>query len=355
MAHEHMVIDVHLPLASEQEECVLLLEPLRGLVVRLQNLVSSYRACKLENAERVFEKTLEWCGIAGRLFHEPRKADLRHFLEVTMVEYQEAIFKEVSTAQHFYDWVYDRDASESEGDSDGEAAQPSASAGAGAGAGVAAGGVGKKSEAGGLVVNVADKFQEGLRFLEKYGVQAYERRRRLLLDQLAFLEHKGLVTYPTAALMEDFRQRLLDDAAASITFNAREERGGKHLISMEIRQPNEICMPPLVQEVFVDLIVHARAGSFPGTEVRASLSLDVGAKLIIVEVQDHGIGIADEEHIKQRIREGLRGGGISRSSGSFALSRAFVMAKMMGGIFSIANAAGDDSGIVYRVQFPLPE
>ncbi len=137
-----------------------------------------------------------------------------------------------------------------------------------------------------------------------------------------------------------------------IVYSADEHDENSYLVDLKIQSSDEeiILMPPIMQDVFRDLIANARKYTEPGGKIRAHLIND-GTNLSI-EVEDTGIGIPDEE-IDLVVDFGYRADNvlhIQTRGGGFGLTKAYHITKRNNGRFWIDSKIGQ--GTLVKIEIP---
>lgn len=113
-----------------------------------------------------------------------------------------------------------------------------------------------------------------------------------------------------------------------------------------------ITMPPVIQDVFRDIIANARKYTDPGGKINALLR-DDGTRLVI-RVQDDGLGIPENE-IENVIEYGYRAENVRKrptAGGGFGLTKAYYFTKKLGGRFWIDSRL--DKGTEITIHIPRP-
>jgi signal transduction histidine kinase len=113
-----------------------------------------------------------------------------------------------------------------------------------------------------------------------------------------------------------------------------------------------IEIPAVAQDILRDLILNARKYSEPGSLIRAEM---IGQKdTLHISVEDEGIGIPTEE-IETVIGFGNRGSNVGKRrqfGGGFGLTKAYVIARTLGGRFWISSR--QNAGTRIRIEIPVP-
>ncbi|SIT84928.1 two-component system histidine kinase PnpS [Edaphobacillus lindanitolerans] len=144
-------------------------------------------------------------------------------------------------------------------------------------------------------------------------------------------------------------QNILNQAAGTVS-GRLEERGMK--LSMDC--PEHLAVmgdePRLVQ-VFVNLLANAIAYSRPGTDIR--ITADSRGDMAEISVEDHGIGIPEEEIPRLFERFYRVDRARSRDSGGTGLGLAIVkhLVELHGGSIGVESKLGE--GSVFTIRIPL--
>jgi len=139
-----------------------------------------------------------------------------------------------------------------------------------------------------------------------------------------------------------------------IIFNIASQDPTDYLVNFKIESVDgdAITMPPVLQDVFRDLIANARKYTAPGGQIAAGLS-DNGRELRLV-VEDTGCGIPPEE-IERVVEFGYRAANVrdkATKGGGFGLTKAYHTTRKLGGTMWIASTVG--KGTRVTLQFPRP-
>lgn len=139
-----------------------------------------------------------------------------------------------------------------------------------------------------------------------------------------------------------------------IIFNIASQDPTDYLVNFKIESVDgdTITMPPVLQDVFRDLIANARKYTAPGGQIAAGLS-DNGRELRLV-VEDTGCGIPPEE-IERVVEFGYRAANVrdkATKGGGFGLTKAYHTTRKLGGTMWIASTVG--KGTRVTLQFPRP-
>lgn len=141
-----------------------------------------------------------------------------------------------------------------------------------------------------------------------------------------------------------------------IRFNVAARGRSDYLVNFKVEGPagtDSLLMPPVMQDVFRDLIANARKYTSLGGSINAGLLQN--HKELRMVVEDNGIGIPTDE-LNRVVEFGYRG---KRSrehkthGGGFGLTKAYVTTRQFGGRFWIESAAGEGTRIIIRI--PLPQ
>ena len=140
-----------------------------------------------------------------------------------------------------------------------------------------------------------------------------------------------------------------------ILFNVAARGSHDYLINFKIEGPNgsdSLLMPPVVQDVFRDLIANARKYTPPGGSINAGLLQD-GKELGVV-VEDNGCGIPVDE-VEKVVEFGYRGRAVREKlthGGGFGLTKAYVTTRRLGGRMWIESEPGRGTRVTIRVPVP---
>ena len=140
-----------------------------------------------------------------------------------------------------------------------------------------------------------------------------------------------------------------------IIFNLAAQDSNDYLVNLKIEGLNGsdgILMPPVIQDVFRDLIANARKYTPPGGEISAGL-LQLEDELRLV-VEDNGCGIAQEE-IEKVVEFGYRAKATlskATTGGGFGLTKAYVMTRQLGGRMWIESEVGNGTRVNIRIPTP---
>jgi signal transduction histidine kinase len=139
----------------------------------------------------------------------------------------------------------------------------------------------------------------------------------------------------------------------SIVYNIASKSPDDYIVDFNIDSVDGeiIYMPPVLQDVFRDIIANARKYSNPGGRISAGLN-DDGQYLKIV-VQDEGRGIPDNQ-ISEVVNYGKRASNVGikeTMGGGFGLTKAYFITKQFGGKMWIKS--GEGQGTTIRIQIPV--
>ncbi len=139
-----------------------------------------------------------------------------------------------------------------------------------------------------------------------------------------------------------------------IIFNLAAQESSDYLVNLKIEGPggDTLVMPPVMQDVFRDLIANARKYTPPGGEITAGL-VQTNKELRLV-VEDNGVGIPADE-IAQVVEFGYRArsaNGQVTKGGGFGLTKAYVTTRDLGGQLWIDSEVG--RGTKVTIHIPLP-
>ena len=175
-------------------------------------------------------------------------------------------------------------------------------------------------------------------------------------------QHTGLDWKPhSVAKMEDNFMKFFAAVEKNsrgryhIIFNVAAQHSNDYLVNLKIEGLNgsdEIMMPPVIQDVFRDLIANARKYTPPGGEISAGL-LQLEDELRLV-VEDNGCGIAEDE-IEKVVEFGYRAKAtLSKATqgGGFGLTKAYETARQLNGRMWIESDAGIGTRIKIRIPTP---
>jgi len=140
-----------------------------------------------------------------------------------------------------------------------------------------------------------------------------------------------------------------------IIFNVAAQEANDYLVNLRIEASegrDAVLMPPVMQDVFRDLIANARKYTPPGGEIKAGLYED-GKELRMV-VEDNGCGIPSDE-IGRVVEFGFRGR-LTRDratqGGGFGLTKAYVNTRRLGGRMWVDSEEGKGTRITIRIPCP---
>lgn len=140
-----------------------------------------------------------------------------------------------------------------------------------------------------------------------------------------------------------------------IIFNVATKEENDYLVNLRIEASDgrdAVLMPPVMQDVFRDLIANARKYTQPGGRISAGLYED-GRELRIV-VEDTGCGIPEDE-IERVIEFGFRGR-LTRDratmGGGFGLTKAYVTTRRLGGRMWVDSKEGEGTRVTIRIPCP---
>jgi signal transduction histidine kinase len=141
-----------------------------------------------------------------------------------------------------------------------------------------------------------------------------------------------------------------------IIFNVAEQEATDYLVNLRIEAGpgrDALMMPPVMQDVFRDLIANARKYTPPGGEITAGLLERDGELRMVVE--DTGCGIPADE-LERVVEFGFRGR-LTRDKatmgGGFGLTKAYVLTKRFGGRMWLDSEEG--RGTRVTIHIPVPD
>ncbi len=140
-----------------------------------------------------------------------------------------------------------------------------------------------------------------------------------------------------------------------IVFNIAAQEEGDYVVnlSIESREADTIAMPPVLQDVFRDLIANARKYTAPGGSITAGLK-DDGEKILLA-VSDNGLGIPVDE-IEKVVEFGYRATNARdrrTQGGGFGLTKAYATAKRFKGRMWIKSNVGLGTKITIHIPRPV--
>lgn len=138
-----------------------------------------------------------------------------------------------------------------------------------------------------------------------------------------------------------------------IVYSNEEHDDNSYLVDLKIQSGDSevIYMPPVIQDVFRDLIANARKYTEIGGKISATLIND-GDNLTI-EVKDTGVGIPDEQ-IDLVVDFGYRADNVlhlQTRGGGFGLTKAYQICKKNNGRFWIDSKIGQ--GTLVKIEIPV--
>lgn len=138
-----------------------------------------------------------------------------------------------------------------------------------------------------------------------------------------------------------------------IVYSIEEHDDNSYLVDLKIQSGDSevIYMPPVIQDVFRDLIANARKYTEIGGKISATLIND-GDNLTI-EVKDTGVGIPDEQ-IDLVVDFGYRADNVlhlQTRGGGFGLTKAYQICKKNNGRFWIDSKIGQ--GTLVKIEIPV--
>lgn len=139
-----------------------------------------------------------------------------------------------------------------------------------------------------------------------------------------------------------------------IIFNIASQDPTDYLVNFKIESVDgdSITMPPVLQDVFRDVIANARKYTAPGGHIAAGLH-DNGHELRMV-VEDTGCGIPEGE-IEQVVGFGYRASNVREKAtrgGGFGLTKAYHTATELGGSMWITSTLGKGTRVALHIPRP---
>jgi signal transduction histidine kinase len=139
-----------------------------------------------------------------------------------------------------------------------------------------------------------------------------------------------------------------------IIYNVAAQEASDYLVNLKIEGPggSTLIMPPVMQDIFRDLIANARKYTAPGGEITAGL-IQTNKELRLV-VEDNGSGIPEKE-IHKVVEFGYRAKKAREKEtkgGGFGLTKAYVTTRDFGGQMWIESEV--DRGTKVTIHVPLP-
>jgi len=139
-----------------------------------------------------------------------------------------------------------------------------------------------------------------------------------------------------------------------IVFNIAAQEPADYLVNLRIESVagDTITMPPVLQDVFRDLIANARKYTPAGGMIVAGLA-DTGAE-IRMAVEDNGRGIPPGE-LQRVVQFGYRASNakdVRTKGGGFGLTKAYLAAKRHGGRMWIKSALGSGTRVTLCIPHP---
>lgn len=168
------------------------------------------------------------------------------------------------------------------------------------------------------------------------------------------------IPHPVAKLTDNFRKFFAAVEKNSrgryhIVFNVAARDTTDYLVNFDIAGPDgseTLLMPPVMQDVFRDLIANARKYTLLGGEINAGL-LQNDRELRLV-VEDNGCGIPEAE-IESVVDFGYRATtteGKKTQGGGFGLTKAYANTRQLGGRMWIESEESRGTRIFIRVPLP---
>lgn len=139
-----------------------------------------------------------------------------------------------------------------------------------------------------------------------------------------------------------------------IIYNVAAQESTDYLVNLKIEGPggSTLVMPPVMQDVFRDLIANARKYTPPGGEITAGL-IQTNQELRLV-VEDNGNGIPEAE-IDRVVEFGYRTYNTREretKGGGFGLTKAYVTTRELGGRMWIESEVNRGTKITIRIPLP---
>lgn len=139
-----------------------------------------------------------------------------------------------------------------------------------------------------------------------------------------------------------------------IIFNVAAQEANDYLVNLKIEGPggDTLVMPPVMQDVFRDLIANARKYTPPGGEITAGL-IQTNQELRLV-VEDNGCGIPEAE-IGKVVEFGYRAQEARNRrtmGGGFGLTRAYTTTRDLGGRMWIESEEGRGAKVIIHIPMP---
>jgi signal transduction histidine kinase len=139
-----------------------------------------------------------------------------------------------------------------------------------------------------------------------------------------------------------------------IVFNIAAQEPADYLVNLRIESVagDTITMPPVLQDVFRDLIANARKYTPPGGMIVAGLA-DTGAEIRVV-VEDNGRGIPPDE-IQRVVQFGYRASNareVRTKGGGFGLTKAYLAAQRHSGRMWIKSSLGSGTRVTLCIPHP---
>lgn len=139
-----------------------------------------------------------------------------------------------------------------------------------------------------------------------------------------------------------------------IIFNIASQDPADYLVNFRIESVDgdTITMPPVLQEMFRDLIANARKYTQPGGCITAGLH-DNGKELRMA-VEDTGCGIPPEE-VERVVEFGYRASNVREKAtkgGGFGLTKAYYLTTKLGGTMWISSTLGKGTRVTVHIPRP---
>lgn len=139
-----------------------------------------------------------------------------------------------------------------------------------------------------------------------------------------------------------------------IVYNVAAQDPQDYVVNMEFDSidVDRITMPPVLKDVFRDLIANSRKYTAPGGWINAGIT-DDGKSLKLV-VEDSGEGIPEEE-ISKVVNYGHRAanvGNVRTMGAGFGLTKAYFVARQFGGRMWIRSEVGRGTRVTIQISKP---
>ncbi len=137
-----------------------------------------------------------------------------------------------------------------------------------------------------------------------------------------------------------------------VVYNIAAQERSDYFVRLDIESPEGkyIDMPPVLQDVFRDLVANARKYTAPGGDIAAGL-MDDGSRLrLVVEDSGHGIPESDLDQVVDYGHRAANVGGTKTMGGGFGLTKAYFVTKQFGGRMWIRSEI--DRGTRVSIEIP---